>query len=144
MPYGPTVAAAAGSRSSISTSRSAHSERTALPRLHIVLLAHTRTRLCAAVLARALLAVGGVYLLVCRSTGKQYIGSASGVGGFWARWESYFRTGHGGNEGMKLAEGSDYQVSVLEFASSSLDREAIIRMEERWKDKLLTRSFGLN
>lgn len=92
----------------------------------------------------ALSAVGGVYLLVCRATGKQYIGSASGAGGFWARWENYLRTGHGGNRGMKLAEGNDYQVSVLEFASSSLDREAIIRMEERWKDKLLTRSFGLN
>lgn len=92
----------------------------------------------------ALSAVGGVYLLVCRSTGKQYVGSASGAGGFWTRWENYFRTGHGGNEGMKLAPSTDYQVSILEFASSSLDREAIIRMEERWKDKLLSRSFGLN
>jgi hypothetical protein len=92
----------------------------------------------------ALSAVGGVYLLVCRSTGKQYVGSASGAGGFWARWESYFRTGHGGNEGMKLVPESDYQVSILEFASSSLNRDEIIRMEERWKDKLLTRRFGFN
>lgn len=92
----------------------------------------------------ALSAVGGVYLLACCSTGRQYIGSASGVGGFWARWEDYFRTGHGGNEGMKLAPETDYQVSILEFASSSLSRDEIIRMEERWKDKLLTRTFGLN
>jgi len=92
----------------------------------------------------ALSAVGGVYLLVCCSTGRQYIGSASGVGGLWARWEDYFRTGHGGNEGMKLAPGTDYQVTILEVASSSLNRDEIIQMEERWKDKLLTRKFGLN
>jgi hypothetical protein len=92
----------------------------------------------------ALAAVGGVYLLVCRVTGKQYVGSAYGAGGFWSRWESYFRTGHGGNEGMKLATGHDYQVSILEFTSSSLSREEIIRMEERWKEKLLSRTFGFN
>jgi len=45
---------------------------------------------------------------------------------------------------MKLAPETDYQVSILEFASSSLSRDEIIRMEERWKDKLLTRTFGLN
>jgi len=92
----------------------------------------------------ALSAVGGVYLLVCRSTGKQYVGSAYGAGGFWSRWEDYYRTGHGGNEGLKLVSDSDYQVSVLEVASSSLNAEQIIALEERWKDKLLTREFGLN
>jgi hypothetical protein len=92
----------------------------------------------------ALSAIGGVYLLVCRSTGKQYVGSAYGTGGFWARWENYFRTGHGGNEGMKLVPGNDYQVSILEFASSSLSFEEIVAMETRWKEKLLTRTFGLN
>ena len=45
---------------------------------------------------------------------------------------------------MKLAAGHDYQVSILEVASSSLSRDEIIQMEELWKDKLLTRSFGLN
>lgn len=92
----------------------------------------------------ALSAIGGVYLLACRSTGKQYVGSAYGAGGFWARWENYFRTGHGGNEGMKLVAGNDYQVSILEFGSSSLSFDEIVGMEARWKDKLLTRTFGLN
>ncbi len=92
----------------------------------------------------ALSAVSGVYLLVSRSTGQQYVGSAYGVGGFWARWEDYFRTGHGGNEAMKLVSEGDYQVSVLEFASSSASVEEIIAMEVNWKNKLLTRQFGLN
>jgi hypothetical protein len=92
----------------------------------------------------ALAAIGGVYLLVCHSTGKQYVGSAHGEGGFWARWQDYFRTGHGGNKGMKSVPDSDYHVSILEFASSSMSDAEIIRMEERWEEKLLTRKFGLN
>jgi hypothetical protein len=92
----------------------------------------------------ALSAVCGVYLLACQSTGRQYVGSAYGEGGFWTRWENYFRTGHGGNEGMKLAPESEYQVSILEIASSSMSIDEVIVMEARWKEKLLTRTFGLN
>lgn len=92
----------------------------------------------------ALSAVTGVYLLTCRLTGKQYVGSAYGAGGFWTRWEEYFRTGHGGNEGLKLAPGNEYQVSILEFASSTLGIDGLMQMESRWKDKLLTREYGLN
>lgn len=92
----------------------------------------------------ALAAVSGVYLLSCRTTGKQYVGCAYGEGGFWSRWENYFQTGHGGNEGMKLAAGNDYQVSILEYASSTLSIDEIVRLEARWKDKLLSRDFGLN
>ena len=92
----------------------------------------------------ALSAVAGVYLLVCLSTGRHYIGSAYGISGFWARWESYFRTGHGGNEDMKLLPDNDYQVSILEVASSSVSDDEVIRMEARWKGKLLSREFGMN
>jgi hypothetical protein len=92
----------------------------------------------------ALSAVSGVYVMASQASGKQYVGSAYGSGGFWSRWEDYYRTGHGGNEKMKLADESAYQVSILEIASSSLSMEEIINMEERWKDKILTRKFGLN
>lgn len=92
----------------------------------------------------ALAAVGGVYLLVSQDTGKAYVGSAYGAGGFWARWEHYSRTGHGGNQGMRLAADQDYLVSILEVASSTASEREIIRMEALWKDKLLSRRFGLN
>lgn len=39
---------------------------------------------------------------------------------------------------------SDYQVSVLEVASSSANIDALAKMETRWKLKLLSREFGLN
>ncbi|MFH1497353.1 MAG: hypothetical protein ABII82_05950, partial [Verrucomicrobiota bacterium] len=37
--------------------------------------------------------VRGVYLLVCPTTGKQYVGSAGGDAGFWSRWEDYAASG---------------------------------------------------
>jgi hypothetical protein len=92
----------------------------------------------------ALASVNGVYLLICPETGKQYVGAAYGEGGFWARWENYVSSGNGGNIRMKDLPSRDYQVSVLEVASLSADVEQIVDMENRWKETLLTREFGLN
>lgn len=92
----------------------------------------------------ALAAVSGVYLLVCLKTGRHYVGSANGSGGFWARWEDYAATGHGGNEEMRLVPHTEYQVTILEVAPSSATAEDIINLESRWKDKLRSREFGLN
>lgn len=92
----------------------------------------------------ALGAVGGVYLLACVNTGKLYVGAAYGEGGFWRRWEDYVATGHGGNMLMKELPTAEYQVSILEVASSSASPADVIAMESRWKAKLLTKAFGLN
>ena len=91
-----------------------------------------------------LAAVAGIYLLVNPETGKQYVGSAQGVGGLWGRWEQYVASGHGGNRRMQDIPAADYQVSVLEVASSSADSDLLAKMESRWKQKLLSRKFGLN
>jgi hypothetical protein len=92
----------------------------------------------------ALSAVAGIYLLTNPNTGKQYVGSAQGLGGFWARWEQYLASGHGGNRRMQDIPAADYQISVLEVASSSADAEVMAKLETRWKEKLLSRRFGLN
>ena len=86
----------------------------------------------------------GVYLLTCPRTKEQYVGSASGNNGFWQRWMEYVMTGHGGNVGLKSREPSDYQVSILEVAGSSLQIEDISEMETRWKRKLQSGEMGLN
>lgn len=86
----------------------------------------------------------GVYLLVCRSSGRLYVGSAYGAEGFWSRFEEYYRTGHGSNKGMKTIDSHDFQTSILECAASSAAVDDIIRLEEVWKSKLLSRKFGLN
>lgn len=88
--------------------------------------------------------VGGVYLLTCPKSGMQYVGSAQGSSGFWGRWEEYVASGHGGNRRMREVPAADYQVTVLEVASSSAGSDVLVQMENRWKQKLLSRKFGLN
>lgn len=92
----------------------------------------------------ALSAVRGVYLLTCPRTREQYVGAAYGTDGFWGRWQSYAATGHGGNEGLRSRDPSDYQISILEVAGSGAATNDIIAMEQRWKAKLQSREMGLN
>lgn len=92
----------------------------------------------------ALRAVRGVYLLTCPRTKEQYVGAAYGADGFWGRWESYLASGHGGNEGLRNRDPSDYQISILEVAGSAATLDEIITMEQLWKTKLQSREMGLN
>lgn len=86
----------------------------------------------------------GVYLLTCPETKEQYVGSATGAGGFFQRWIEYAANGHGGNVGLKSRDLSDYQVSILEVAGSAATVDEILGMERRWKAKLQSREMGLN
>ena len=92
----------------------------------------------------ALSAVRGVYLLTCPRTREQYVGAAYGADGFWGRWQSYVVTGHGGNEGLRSRDPSDYQISILEVAGSGSGTDDIIAREQLWKAKLQSREMGLN
>jgi len=92
----------------------------------------------------ALRAARGIYLLTCPKTKEQYVGSATGEDGFFGRWTSYVRDGHGGNVGLKSRDPSDYQISILEVCGSGLSVEGIIACEQLWKAKLQSREMGLN
>ncbi|MFB3778908.1 MAG: GIY-YIG nuclease family protein [Bryobacteraceae bacterium] len=85
--------------------------------------------------------VKGVYLLVCKETGKQYVGSAKGEESLWGRFSDYARTGHGGNIELKHRGKKQYQFTILEVVNSEVGIEAV---EEAWKKKLMSRQFGLN
>jgi len=85
--------------------------------------------------------VKGVYLLVCKETGKQYVGSARGEENLWGRFLQYAANGHGGNVELKRRGTKPYQVSVLEIVNSDADIESL---ETAWKQRLLSRKFGLN
>jgi hypothetical protein len=84
----------------------------------------------------------GVYLLVCRDTGKQYVGSAKGDESLWGRFCDYKRTGHGGNVELKKLGLKNLQATVLEVVNA--DTQEIEQIEALWKKKLLSREFGLN
>jgi hypothetical protein len=86
----------------------------------------------------------GIYLLTCPKTKEQYVGSATGEGGFWRRWHDYVQTGHGDNVALKSRDPSDYQVSILEVAGTASTHDDILRMEAQWKLKLQSREMGLN
>ena len=88
--------------------------------------------------------VKGVYLLVDVNSGKQYVGSAKGTDSLLGRWLSYTNGAHGGDLGLKEAGSRTYQVSVLEVVGATTPDETIEQIESYWKDKLLTRRFGLN
>lgn len=97
--------------------------------------------------------VKGIYLIMDKSNGKKYVGSAYGDSGIWSRWSCYIDTGHGWNddltklikqEGIEYAQ-SNFQISLLEYRSMKTDDKIIIERETYWKDVLLSRGeFGYN
>ena len=95
--------------------------------------------------------VNGIYLILDKKTGSQYIGSAYGVNGIWGRWENYVNTkGHGGNKLLieLLDKDENYisnlQWTIFETLPANLSKDRVILYETRYKDKLGTRAFGLN
>jgi len=94
--------------------------------------------------------VSGVYLLLDKRSGKQYVGSAYGAGGIWARWKSYVRSPSGGNALLKkLLENSparckQFQFSILRVLEPSATKAEVIDQEVLTKRKLGSRAFGLN
>jgi hypothetical protein len=87
----------------------------------------------------------GVYLIVHRESGAQYVGAATGADGLLGRWRGY-ADGHGGNAGLRdLAEPADrYDVRILETVGSGATTEEILALEALWKQKLGSRTRGLN
>lgn len=99
----------------------------------------------------ALANIKGVYLIVDTTTGKPYVGKASGSDGIWNRWCAYAENGHGGNVELKKLlkeQGPDHmrnlQYSILEIADTHASDEDILARESHWMNVLLTRTFGLN
>ena len=94
--------------------------------------------------------INGIYLILDKKTGNQYIGSACGANGVWGRWQNYISNGHGGNKQLiELLEKdkdyiSNFQWTILETLPSNLTKEKVISYETKYKEKLGTRVFGLN
>jgi hypothetical protein len=93
---------------------------------------------------KALSSVNGIYLIKDRISGKLYIGSAYGNQGIYGRWASYTKDGHGGNLELRDLDPMNLQFSILEIVPATTTAEGVIDCENRWKEKLGTRQFGLN
>jgi hypothetical protein len=99
----------------------------------------------------ALGSVSGVYLIVDTSNGKQYVGSACGIGGIWQRWEAYANNGHGGNTelvSLLAKNGAEhaksFQYSILEVSDLYTSKESILVRESHWKKVLCSSKYGYN
>ena len=100
----------------------------------------------------ALVNVKGVYLIVDKSNGKMYVGSAYGDAGIWSRWACYIETGHGYNDELSMIikengiayARNNFQLSILEFRSMRTDDQVVIDREQYWKRVLQTNKFGYN
>lgn len=99
---------------------------------------------------RMLSSVSGVYVLLDQYSGMQYVGSAYGKGGIWARWRSYVKSPSGGNALLKklLKKSPDryrqFQFSILRVLEPDAPKDEVIDQEILTKRKLGSRAFGLN
>lgn len=99
----------------------------------------------------ALSSVGGVYLITDQGSGRLYVGSAYGDGGFWQRWTAYSECGHGGNVELRalirdhgISRCDQFHYSILEIADLATKPEDVIARESHWKNVLRTREHGMN
>ena len=102
----------------------------------------------------SLSSVKGVYCITDKSTGKLYIGSATGnSGGIWQRWSSYGDVTNltGSNKTFEEIKKinpkhiiENFSYSILEVFDVKTKREDIIQREEFWKKVFQTVKHGMN
>ena len=91
-----------------------------------------------------------IYLITDRSNGKLYVGSAYGKDGLLGRWSHYVTTKHGGNKGIQEVicqypeRYKDFQFSILQILPKSTNPEKVIELEQLYKKKFLSITFGMN
>ena len=98
----------------------------------------------------ALSSVYAIYLIVDKTDGKQYVGSAYGDGGLLNRWKCYVNTKHGGNKQLKEVicnspeRYENFQFSILQILPKTITQDEVVKIESLYKQKFLTKKFGLN
>ena len=86
----------------------------------------------------------GVYLIYDAHEQKGYVGSAYGHENILGRWTNYLAQGHGGNKLLRKSQPKNLRFSILQRVSPDLAADEVVRFENSWKIRLLTREFGLN
>ena len=80
--------------------------------------------------------VYGIYLILDKSDGQQYVGSAYGKEGLWGRWSNYVQTKHGGNKILIDLLNTDplrykkFQFSILSVLPHSSLHDQVIQLNK--------------
>ncbi|HEX4024102.1 MAG TPA: GIY-YIG nuclease family protein [Steroidobacteraceae bacterium] len=99
---------------------------------------------------RMLSSASGVYLILDKKSGMQYVGSAYGQGGIWSRWSTYAHSAAGGNDLLRQLldkhprRERHFQFSILRVLEPSCTKDDVLDQEKLNKRKLGSRAFGLN
>jgi len=97
--------------------------------------------------------VKGIYCITDTSNGQLYIGSASGEGGIWQRWQQYANVNDltGGNKIFEKIKNNgaehiidNFTYSIIEIFDIRTDKHIILERENFWKNVFQSKTFGMN
>lgn len=86
----------------------------------------------------------GVYIILDTQTRQHYVGSATGRGGIWERWEAYAKNGHGENNGLiellggKLDRADSFKFSIIHVFTRGTTELTVKEYESLVKRKLMS------
>ena len=86
----------------------------------------------------------GVYLIVDEADGQRQVGSASGAENLLGRWQAHVARDRGVTAELGKRDPTGFRFSILELLAPSASAEEVLAIEGNWKDRLATRSWGLN
>ncbi len=84
----------------------------------------------------------GVYFIHDSSDHRGYVGAAYGDSNLIGRWESYGRSGHGGNTLLRSRNPRNFRFSILERVSPDMEAAEVVALETSWKERLHTYAPG--
>lgn len=97
--------------------------------------------------------VKAIYCIIDSLNGQIYIGSASGEGGLWQRWQQYANVNNltGGNKVFEDIKNenknriiNNFQYSILEVFDIKTDNHTVLKRESFWKNVFKSKEFGMN
>ena len=88
--------------------------------------------------------VKGVYLLVDRESGERYVGLGPRPRQPVGQMVRLRQDGHGGDRELRRLGRRPYRVTILQAVPMTSPDEDVLATESLWKEKLMTRTFGLN
>jgi GIY-YIG catalytic domain len=87
----------------------------------------------------------GVYLITDEGDkGARYVGSAYGEENLLGRWRAHVKREKGVTAELGKRDPSGFRFSILELVAKSDDKNRVTALENNWKNRLHTRTWGLN